>query len=139
MLTWDGTSWVAGAGGGVASVGVAGQLTNRGTATNPIITTLGGLVSVAEDLTGRNAIPANQRNVGMQAYKVDTGQTWQLVGGIANANWVDVTVYSVSIPTAASCRRSGRSRPFSQSTGTAAVWNAPALQRGLRRADHHAD
>lgn len=46
----------------------------------------GGFHQVA-DITARNNISSDRRQVGMWCYVIATGQTFQLVGGIANANW----------------------------------------------------
>lgn len=49
---------------------------------------LGGLMSVA-DLTARDAIPSARRRVGMEVFVAADGKTYQLYGGVANANWRD--------------------------------------------------
>ena len=51
---------------------------------------LGGLHSAATH-TDRDAIPAECRYEGMQCYTANDSKTWQLQGGVANGNWVDVT------------------------------------------------
>lgn len=48
---------------------------------------LGGLQTV-DDITARDALLTNRRNEGMLVYVVSTGQTFQLQGGILNANWI---------------------------------------------------
>lgn len=48
---------------------------------------LGGFRAVA-DVTARDAIPANARKIAMVVAVQTTGQSYQLVGGIANVNWV---------------------------------------------------
>lgn len=44
--------------------------------------------TVVADSTARDAIPAGQRYNGLAVYLLSTSQTYQLQGGIANANWV---------------------------------------------------
>jgi len=63
----------------------------------------GGYYPVA-DITARNAIPAARRTIGQRVFVISTSQEFRLVGGILDANWVDVTamsatpVLSVDIP-----------------------------------------
>lgn len=40
--------------------------------------------------TTRDAIPAEKRHVGMRVYVSDSGKSYQLLGGILNANWIEV-------------------------------------------------
>jgi len=47
--------------------------------------------TVVTDSTARDAIPAGQRFDGLEVYLTATSQTYQLQGGILNANWVLVT------------------------------------------------
>jgi len=51
---------------------------------------IGGWRTVA-DIAARNAIPSQRRTVGMRTRVVATAQTFELVGGIDNANWTEVT------------------------------------------------
>lgn len=110
------------------TVAVAGALAISGT-TVQTVRTVGGFLSGISDLTVRDAIPANQRNEGTTTYVVDTGRMYRLEGGIANANWVDVTVELVSNAAAGLVPQVGAANQVLQSTGTAAQWNA-ALSLG---------
>ena len=70
-------------------VTVINTLSIQNNAPAPIVRSdevLGGAQSVAS-LAARDAIPAYLRQEGMYAYVVATTQTFQLVGGILNANW----------------------------------------------------
>jgi hypothetical protein len=46
--------------------------------------------NVKADVTARNAIPSTSRYVSMEVYCVAEARTYKLVGGILDANWVDV-------------------------------------------------
>jgi hypothetical protein len=85
---------------------------------------LGGYQTVAT-LAARNAIPAANRVVGMTVYEVDTDQMWRLIGGIANGNWVNVTVSQVSNTAAGLVPAVGAVSTILQSNGTASTWVAP--------------
>ena len=60
----------------------------------------GGYMSVA-DITARNAISSDRREVGMTVWVMSESKMYSLIGGIDNANWVDFTAYSLNdyIPT----------------------------------------
>jgi len=58
---------------------------------------LGGYRPVA-DQAARLAIPADRRKIGMWVKQLDTGDTWTLSGGIADANWV-VESFGQPVPT----------------------------------------
>ena len=49
----------------------------------------GGWRSVA-NITARNAIPSGRRVEGMRVYAMTEGKEYQLIGGIADANWTFV-------------------------------------------------
>lgn len=73
-------------------VGITGLIANLPGTITPYPTQdpsleLGGYRSVA-NIAARDAIPANFRVIGMQVTLIDTGDTYQLVGGITNADWV---------------------------------------------------
>lgn len=59
---------------------------------------INGGAHVAADTTERDAIPAARRVVGMTCYVISDGKTYRLVGGIANANWSEVTTSSSDNP-----------------------------------------
>src|SRR5512137_1160170 len=42
-------------------------------------------------LTDRDAITTDRRNNGMTCYVQETKHVYQLIGGIENSNWVDIT------------------------------------------------
>ncbi len=109
----------------VTSVNVAGALTVAGTATAPIVTTVGGLRTGLLDNAARDGIPLAQRDVGTTAYVVGTDKLWRLIGGTANANWVDVTIGPVSNTVSGIVPSVGTVSTILQSTGTAAVWTIP--------------
>jgi hypothetical protein len=50
----------------------------------------GGYRAVA-DVAARDAIPAERRTLGMVVHTIGTTITWQLRGGIANTNWVQIS------------------------------------------------
>lgn len=75
----------------MSGVGITGLIANLPGTSTPYPTQdpaleIGGWRSVA-NAAARDAIPANFRAIGMQVALQDTGLTYQLVGGIANANW----------------------------------------------------
>jgi len=51
----------------------------------------GGLHSVS-DTTARNAISSERRDVGMMCYVTTEDKTYQLVGGVLDANWEELSV-----------------------------------------------
>lgn len=112
------------AAGGVVSVfgrvGAVVALDNDYTASQ--IT--GGMQQVA-DVAARNAIPLANRQVGQTVYEVDTDQLWRLIGGTANANWVDVTITQVTNARDGLAPAVGAVSTILQSTGIAAAWVAP--------------
>jgi len=63
---------------------------------------LGGLRVVA-NITARDAIPSSKRKEGMWVVVVSDGKTYNLIGGVGNANWVEkvfgggVTVYATEV------------------------------------------
>lgn len=75
----------------MSGVGITGLIANLPGTITPYPTQdpnleLGGKREVA-DTTARDAIPANFRTIGMLVTVQNTGATYQLVGGITNANW----------------------------------------------------
>lgn len=75
----------------MSGVGVSGLIANLPSTITPYPTQnpaleLGGYRSVA-NAAARDAIPASFRDVGMEVTLQDTGATYELFGGIANANW----------------------------------------------------
>lgn len=85
-------------------------------------TWVGGLREVP-DTTARDAIPAANRDVGMTVYDVADDKLFRLIGGTANANWVDVTIGPVTSVVAGTVPAVGATNTVLQSTGSAAVWN----------------
>ena len=53
----------------------------------------------ATDHTARNAIPAERRREGMTCYTANDEKTWQLQGGILDANWADISGGGGGVPT----------------------------------------
>lgn len=51
---------------------------------------------VVADNAARTGITADRRKEGMMVFQVDTLHYWQLQGGIANANWVDLGLWPVT-------------------------------------------
>jgi hypothetical protein len=56
-----------------------------------------GAHQIKADVSARNGIPSYIRWAGMTCYTITEGKTWRLVGGILDANWVEVV--NVSAPT----------------------------------------
>jgi hypothetical protein len=50
---------------------------------------LGGLKQAA-DITARNLIPSERRNIGMMCYTVSEKKLFQLIDGITNDKWVEI-------------------------------------------------
>ena len=86
----------------MADILINGTLAPNGTAF-PIAraTQIAGGRREVADLTARDAIPASVRTIGAEAYTVADGKVWRLVGGILNANWVDVTADAVTFASVA--------------------------------------
>jgi hypothetical protein len=84
----------------------------------------GGMQQVAT-LAARNAIPLANRQVGQTVYEVDTDQLWRLIGGTANANWIDVTIGPASGTAGGLVPAVGGVSTILQSTGTASAWVSP--------------
>lgn len=79
----------------MSGVGISGIIANLPGTVTPYPTQdpsleLGGYRTVA-DSTARDAIPANFRVLGMLVTLQSTGVTYQLFGGLANANWIVYT------------------------------------------------
>jgi hypothetical protein len=51
-----------------------------------------GALQIVADNTARDAILASVRQEGQSCYITSTGKTYQLIGGIANGNWVEKTI-----------------------------------------------
>jgi len=78
----------------MSGVGITGLIANLPGTVTPYPTQdpaleLGGYRSVL-DVTARNAIPANFRSLGMQVTTTADGVTYELLGGLLDANWVPV-------------------------------------------------
>ena len=50
---------------------------------------------IVADVTARNSV--TNRYEGLIVYQADTEQRWQLKGGTANSNWVDITEFDGNI------------------------------------------
>ena len=78
----------------IAGTIVAAKITTGDTTNTHAIThcneTEGGVHSVADN-TARDAITAPRRKEGMYCYTIDSENTYQLVGGVANGNWTLVS------------------------------------------------
>jgi hypothetical protein len=64
-----------------------------GTTVKDALNTLGKFGEIVADNTARDAIPAGLRAVGTIAYVAGTDLSYRLIGGTANANWADISVY----------------------------------------------
>jgi hypothetical protein len=58
---------------------------------------LGGLKQAA-DITARDLIPAERRNIGMMCYTTSEKKLFQLIDGITNDKWVEVVYNKPSLP-----------------------------------------
>lgn len=73
----------------MSGVGLTGEIVPLNGGAFPVFEDINGKggARTVPDAAARDAIPANSRKVGMQVTLQDTGVTYQLVGGIANANY----------------------------------------------------
>lgn len=120
----DALDWLLANAGAVSSVfGRIGAVVAA--ANDYLVSQVTGAWQQVQDLAERNAIPIANREIGMTVYEVDTDQMWRLIGGTANANWVDVTVTEVTNLRAGIVPVVGVVSTILQSTGTASNWVAP--------------
>lgn len=68
---------------------------------------------VVSDITARNALNTNYRYIGLKTFVQSENKEYQLQGGVANANWVDVTGGAIG--------QTGSTSVFIQDEGTYAI------------------
>ncbi len=71
---------------------ISNNSTVTGAQVSDALNTLGTGFQLVANIAGRNAYPNAQRAVGTSVRQVDTNQIWQLQGGVANGNWVDISI-----------------------------------------------